>query len=82
VNRIPEVSWRLLEGLETLVLDALRHEPHPTHFSLHEALAVVDRLRPRRTLFTHLSHGFDHADTEAKLPAGAGLAYDGQCVEF
>jgi phosphoribosyl 1,2-cyclic phosphate phosphodiesterase len=82
VNRIPEESWGLLEGLDTLVLDALRIEPHPTHFSLSEALAVIDRLKPRKTLFTHLAHGFDHKTTEAMLPPGVGLAYDGLCVEF
>jgi phosphoribosyl 1,2-cyclic phosphate phosphodiesterase len=82
VNRIPEQSWPLLEGLDTLILDALRIEPHPTHFSLEEALAVIRRLKPGRTLFTHLSHGFDHARTEATLPAGVGLAYDGLQVEF
>ncbi len=82
VNRIPEESWPLLEGLDTLILDALRIEPHPTHFSLDEALAVIARVRPRRTLFTHLSHGLDHAQTEAALPSGVGLAYDGLQVEF
>jgi phosphoribosyl 1,2-cyclic phosphate phosphodiesterase len=82
VNRIPDASWRSLEGLDTLVLDALRHKPHPTHFSLQEALEVVGRLKPQRTLFTHLSHEFDHEATEGILPAGTRLAYDGQCVEF
>jgi len=82
VNRIPDESWSLLEGLDTLVLDALRTEPHPTHFSIREALAVIERLQPRRTLFTHLSHEFDHADAEAKLPPGVGLAYDGLGVDF
>ena len=82
VNRIPDESWSLLEGLDTLVLDALRFEPHPTHFSVQEALAVVDRLRPRRTLFTHLSHDLDHGPTETILPANVGLAYDGLRVEF
>jgi phosphoribosyl 1,2-cyclic phosphate phosphodiesterase len=82
VNRIPKESWGLLEGLDTLVLDALRVEPHPTHFSLSEALAVIERLKPRRTLFTHLAHGFDHKTTEATLPPGVGLAYDGLYVEF
>ena len=48
VNRIPDESWSLLEGLDTLVLDALRFQPHPTHFSLQEALAVIDRLKPRQ----------------------------------
>ena len=47
VNRIPDESWSLLEGLDTLILDALRFQPHPTHFSLQEALAVIDRLKPR-----------------------------------
>jgi phosphoribosyl 1,2-cyclic phosphate phosphodiesterase len=82
VNRIPDESWELLEGLDTLILDALRIEPHPTHFSLSEALAVVDRLKPRRTLFTHMSHVFDHETTEDTLPPGVGLAYDGLRVEF
>jgi phosphoribosyl 1,2-cyclic phosphate phosphodiesterase len=82
VSRIPEESWGLLEGLDTLVLDALRTAPHPTHLSISEALAVVERLRPSRTLFTHLSHEFDHAVAGAKLPAGVGLAYDGLVVDF
>jgi phosphoribosyl 1,2-cyclic phosphate phosphodiesterase len=73
---------RLLEGLDTLVLDALRIEPHPTHFSLAEALTVIEELKPRQTFFTHLSHGFDHESTNAKLPAGVRLAYDGLSVEF
>jgi len=82
VNRIPEASWPLLEGLDVLILDALRHEPHPTHFSLGEALAVVERLKPGRTLLTHLSHGFDHGPTESTLPPRVGLAYDGLALEF
>ena len=82
VSKIPEESWPLLEGLETLFLDALRHEPHPTHFSLGEALAVVERLRPRRTFLTHLSHQFDHGPTGSALPAGVALAYDGLTLTF
>jgi len=82
VNRIPDESWSLLEGLDTLVLDALRFQPHPTHFSLQEALAVTDRLKPRRTLFTHLSHDLDHGPTDAMLPANVSLAHDGLGVEF
>src|SRR5262245_19719539 len=56
VSRIPEASRVMLEGLDVLILDALRYEPHPTHFSLAEALAVVEELKPRRTFLTHLSH--------------------------
>jgi phosphoribosyl 1,2-cyclic phosphate phosphodiesterase len=82
VSRIPDASWPMLEGLDTLILDALRHEPHPTHFSLNEALAVIDRLRPRRAILTHLSHGFDHGPTESTLPPSVALAYDGLAVDF
>jgi phosphoribosyl 1,2-cyclic phosphate phosphodiesterase len=82
VSRIPEASWPLLEGLDTLILDALRPEPHPTHFSLAEALAVIARLRPRRSFLTHLSHALEHAPTEAALPPGVALAYDGLALDF
>ncbi len=82
VSRIPETSRPLLEGLDVLVLDALRHEPHPTHFSLKEALAVAASLKPRRTYLTHLSHGFDHEATQAGLPEDVRLAYDGLSLEF
>ncbi|QEH32716.1 Phosphoribosyl 1,2-cyclic phosphodiesterase [Aquisphaera giovannonii] len=82
VNRIPEASWPLLEGLDTLVLDALRHEAHPTHFSVEEALAAVRRLKPRQAWFTHLSHGLDHEATDAALPDGVRLAYDGLRIDF
>jgi len=82
VNKIPAESWGRLQGLDVLVLDALRREPHPTHFNLDEALAVVGRLRPRRAYLTHLSHGFDHGPTEAGLPDGVHLAYDGLSLDF
>jgi phosphoribosyl 1,2-cyclic phosphate phosphodiesterase len=76
-NSIPDGSWSLLENLDVLIIDALRHATHPTHFSLDEAIAVAERVRPRRTLFTHMSHDLDHAATNAALPAGMELAYDG-----
>jgi phosphoribosyl 1,2-cyclic phosphate phosphodiesterase len=79
-NEIPETSWRLLEGLDVLVLDALRDRPHATHFSLEQAIAVARKLRAKRTLFTHISHELDHARTNSRLPAGMELAYDGQSV--
>jgi phosphoribosyl 1,2-cyclic phosphate phosphodiesterase len=82
VNRIPEPTWPLLAGLDTLVLDTLRHRSHPTHFNLEEALGVVERLRPRKTFLTHLSHDLDHAATESTLPPGVALAYDGLTLEF
>ncbi len=76
-NEIPPESWPLVEGLDTLILDALRPAPHVSHFSLDEAIAVAERLGARQTLFTHLSHELEHVATNARLPAGMQLAYDG-----
>jgi len=81
-SRIPDESWPLLEELDLLVLDALRERPHPTHFSLSEAIEVSSRVGARRTCFTHMCHNLRHADTCAKLPAGIELAYDGLVVEL
>lgn len=80
VSEIPPESWALLEGLDVLILNALRHRPHPTHLSLDEAVAVAERLQPKRTLFTHISHELEHAETCAALPEGMDLAQDGQRV--
>jgi len=77
VSRIPDESWPLLEGLDTLVLDALRDKPHPTHFSLSQALEAAQRVAARQTFFTHISHALEHDATNARLPAGVELAYDG-----
>lgn len=76
-NLIPDETWPLLEGLDTLVLDCLRPSRHPTHLSLAEALAVAERVGARRTLFTHMCHDVGHAAISAELPAGVELAYDG-----
>lgn len=76
-NQIPDETWPLLAGLDTLVLDCLRATRHPTHFSLAEALAVAERVAARRTLLTHMGHELGHAATSATLPAGVELAYDG-----
>ena len=81
-NQIPTESWPLLDGVRTLVLDALRDRPHSTHFSVDQALDVVARLRPARTYFTHISHDLSHQATCARLPAGVELAYDGQVLEI
>jgi phosphoribosyl 1,2-cyclic phosphate phosphodiesterase len=80
-NHIPDSSWPLLDGVRTLVLDALRDRPHPTHFSVTQALEVVDRLGPERTYFTHICHDLPHAATCARLPAGVELAYDGLVLD-
>jgi phosphoribosyl 1,2-cyclic phosphate phosphodiesterase len=82
VSEIPQPSLFLLEGLDVLILDALRHKPHPTHLSLEQALATVERLKPRRALFTHIAHELGHEETTARLPAHVRLAYDGLKLEF
>lgn len=80
-NRMEESSRRLLGGLDLLVLDALREEPHPMHSSLSQSLALVEQLQPRRAYFTHICHDLPHAATNARLPAGIELAYDTLTVE-
>ena len=80
-NGIPDESMKQLRGLRVLILDALRRRPHPTHFSLDEALAVIAKLKPKRALLTHISHDLDHAAIQAELPPGVELAYDGLRVE-
>ena len=77
VNRIPEESYPLLAGLEVLVLGALRYRPHPTHFSIGEAVAVAARIGARRTFFTHLAHDVDHAAPALPLPPGVAFGHDG-----
>jgi phosphoribosyl 1,2-cyclic phosphate phosphodiesterase len=79
-NGIPGASRDLLQGLDVLVLDCLRHRPHPTHFSLEEAVDTARQLQPRRTLFTHVCHDLEHEATNAILPPGMELAYDGMVV--
>lgn len=79
-NFIPDESWPLLKGLDVLVLDALRDRPHATHFSLKEAVEVARRVQARRTILTHVSHELDYAQTNAKLPNGVELGYDGQRI--
>jgi phosphoribosyl 1,2-cyclic phosphate phosphodiesterase len=77
VSEIPESSWPLLDGLDTLVLDGLQWHKHPTHFNIDEALAAIERIKPKRAYLTHLAHGVLHARDEPKLPPGVRLAYDG-----
>jgi phosphoribosyl 1,2-cyclic phosphate phosphodiesterase len=81
VSEIPPETRRQLVGVDVLVLDGLRHEPHPTHLTVAQALAHIAELRPGRAYLTHLAHDLRHAQLEAELPAGVGLAYDGLKVD-
>jgi phosphoribosyl 1,2-cyclic phosphate phosphodiesterase len=80
-NGIPDESMPLLEGLDTLVLDALRRRPHPTHFTIEQARVVARQVGARRTFFTHIAHELGHAETCAELPEGMALAYDGLTLD-
>lgn len=80
VKEIPETSFPLLEGVETLILDALRQRPHPTHMHLEQAVETSRELGVRRAIFTHICHNLDHESTNAQLPDGMELAYDGLVV--
>jgi len=82
VNLIPEESWEKLEGLDVLVLDALRPEPHPTHFSVEEAVVAAQRIGAKKTYFTHISCRLEHEKTNAWLPDGIDLAFDGMELEL
>jgi phosphoribosyl 1,2-cyclic phosphate phosphodiesterase len=80
-SRIPDEAWPLLRGLDVLVLDALRERPHPTHFTIEEAVDTARRIGAGRTFFTHMCHDLGQAATNARLPPGMELAYDGLVLE-
>ena len=78
---IPETSYALLAGVELLVIGALRDRPHPSHFTVAEAIAAATRIGASRVYFTHMNHDLGHVATCARLPAGVQLAYDGLVVQ-
>ena len=75
-------SLKLLEGLDVLILNALRLKPHSVHLNLHEALELAAQLRPRQTFLTHMTHEIEHEAVNASLPDNCSLAYDGQLIEL
>lgn len=82
VNAIPNESWPLLQDLRVLVIDALRYRKHPAHFSLEEALDVIQRVRPERAYLTHIAHEMDHETLERQLPPNVAPAFDGLRFSF
>jgi riboflavin kinase/FMN adenylyltransferase len=84
-SRLPVESAALLEGLDDLILDALRDVPHPMHMTVEQSLALIDRLKPNRAWFTHIAHDLPHGATNERLrKAGypqVQLAYDGLTFE-
>jgi len=77
VKSIPESTMKLLANLDLLIIDSLRDGPHSTHLSVPEALAISEKLSPRRTLLTHIGHDLDHASLDTRLPETVSPAYDG-----
>jgi len=80
VSEIPESSFALLEGVETLVLPALRHKPHPTHATVQQAVAWAQRIGAGQTWLTHIAHELGHEETNRMLPPNVRMAWDG--LEF
>lgn len=81
-SSIPPESMKMLEGLDILVLGALRYSPHTTHFSVQQALEVVRTLKPRRTILTHMGHGIDYEKASRELPEGVEPGYDGMRIDL
>ena len=80
-SAVPDGIVREIAGVEVLIIDALRHRPHPTHLTVEQAIEVATKVRPGRTLFTHISHAVRQSD-EAALPEGVGIAFDGLKLNF
>lgn len=81
-TEILDTEWEKLQGVDTLIIDALRWNPHPTHYTVEQALEVVDKIKPRQVWFTHMSHDIGlHALSQSRLPDHVSLAYDGLVIE-
>lgn len=81
-SEVPAETLEKLRGLDILFLDALRYKPHPTHSTVEQSLKIAEEVKPKRTLFTHICHDLPHEATNATLPAGVRLAFDGMKLQF
>ena len=82
VSDIPVASLPLLQGLDVWIVDALRFTPHPSHFSVKQALAWIKRLAPKRAILTHMTTDLDYEALRRELPDGVEPAYDNMVIEF
>jgi phosphoribosyl 1,2-cyclic phosphate phosphodiesterase len=80
VSTIPPETYPLLEDLDVLVIDGLRHRHHPTHMTVSQALDQIDRVEPGRAYLTHIAHDIRHAELEPELPEHVFLAFDGLAI--
>jgi phosphoribosyl 1,2-cyclic phosphate phosphodiesterase len=81
VSGLDESAFAALEGVDTWILDALRHKPHPTHANVETALSWIARLKPKRAILTNLHIDLDYGELAAQLPAGVEPAYDGMTLD-
>jgi phosphoribosyl 1,2-cyclic phosphate phosphodiesterase len=81
-SEVPAATREKLRDLDVLFLDALRYTPHPTHSTVEQSLQIVEEVKPKRTFFTHICHDLPHEATNAGLPPGVRLAFDGMKLEF
>ncbi len=81
-NAIPDASLALLQGLDVVVLDGLRYQPHSTHLSIHEAIEYAHRIGAKQTYLTHMNHDVLHSRASKELPAGIALGFDGLSFEI
>lgn len=82
ISLLPEASAELLTGLDVWVVDALRYTPHPSHFNVKQALEWAARLKPKRTILTHMTSDLDYETLRRELPDGVEPAYDGMVIPF
>ncbi len=82
ISDLPEASIPLMEGLDVWILDALRYTPHPSHFTVAQAVEWVERIKPKRAILTHLHIDLDYDALKRRLPAHVEPAYDGMVIEF
>lgn len=79
---MPDSTIKLLQGVDVMVLDALRHRPHSTHFTVEESLSCLSRIGARRSYLIHLCHDLDHATLSNELPSGVEVSFDGLTVDI
>lgn len=82
VSDLPPQSVEMLQGLDLWIVDALRYTPHPSHFSVKQALAWIERLQPKRAVLTHMTTELDYATLKRELPPHVEPAYDGMVIPF
>jgi len=82
ISEMPEESAALLEGLDVWIVDALRYTPHPSHFTVKQAIAWSQKLKPKRTIITHMTSDLDYETLRRELPEGMEPAFDGMVIAF